>query len=51
MVSRKVVIIGAHGQIGTVLQRSAPDWAEIIALSRHDVDLTKPSELRAVLLA
>lgn len=49
MLSQKIVILGAHGQVGTAIQCLTPDWAEVTALSRHDVDLTNPSELRAIL--
>ena len=49
MVNRKVLILGALGQVGAALERSKPAWAQITALSRHDIDFCQPSQLRTIL--
>lgn len=46
----KVLITGAGGQLGTALQRTAPQWADINAIDVDDVDLTDDAMLRARLV-
>jgi len=46
----KVLITGAGGQLGTALQRTAPQWADINAIDIDDVDLTDDGMLRARLV-
>ncbi|MEP0391120.1 MAG: dTDP-4-dehydrorhamnose reductase [Erythrobacter sp.] len=43
----RVLITGAGGQLGTALQTTAPDAAEISAIDVDDVDLTDAAMLRA----
>jgi dTDP-4-dehydrorhamnose reductase len=49
MPNRDVLILGALGQVGSALKCSIPVWAQVTALSRHDVDFSQPSQLRAIL--
>lgn len=46
----KVLITGAGGQLGTALQRTAPQGADINAIDVDDVDLTDAAMLRARLV-
>lgn len=43
----RVLITGANGQLGRALQRLAPDWADINAISADDCDFTDIPMLRA----
>jgi dTDP-4-dehydrorhamnose reductase len=45
----KVLIIGANGQLGGALQRTAPEWAVVCALGSDDCDLADLPALRALL--
>ena len=36
----RVLITGAAGQVGTALTQGAPDWAEVIALGSHQLDVS-----------
>lgn len=44
-----VAITGANGQLGYELCRHAPQWAEVIALTSAQLDITDEQALRAVL--
>jgi len=46
----RVLITGAGGQLGSALQRTAPDWAEISAIDVEDCDLTDAPMLTARLV-
>lgn len=46
----KVLITGAGGQLGSALQRTAPQWADINAIDVDDVDFTDDAMLRARLV-
>lgn len=43
---RRILIVGAAGQVGWELQRSFADAGEVIALDRTTVDLAVPDQLR-----
>ncbi len=44
----KVLLTGGTGQLGSALQRTAPEGLHIFAPSRDDFDLSKPSRLGAL---
>jgi dTDP-4-dehydrorhamnose reductase len=44
----KILIIGSSGQVGSALQLTAPEWAEVTALERADCDLCDLSAINAV---
>jgi len=46
--SRRILILGASGQVGTELQRSFADAGEVIACDRGAADLSRSEELRHV---
>ncbi|MFM7376570.1 MAG: dTDP-4-dehydrorhamnose reductase [Erythrobacter sp.] len=46
----RVLIIGANGQLGGALQRTAPAWADVNAIDIEDVDLTDAPMLTARLV-
>ena len=46
----RVLLLGAHGQVGTELRRTFADWSPT-ALDRSDADLSRPETLRAVMRA
>ena len=45
----KVLITGADGQLGWVLQRNKPDDWDIVALNRKDLDITDAFAVKGVL--
>ena len=47
----KVIILGAAGQLGRELQRSAPQGADCLCLARDQLDVTDESQLRGCLEA
>lgn len=47
----KVLVIGAAGQLGGALRRTAPTWAKVTAINSADCDLADPVALRARLTA
>lgn len=47
----KVLITGARGQLGSVLLRTAPAEAEVVALTSDEVDLTNGQLLRSRIFA
>ena len=47
----KILITGSSGQLGQALVRSKPDFAEVIALQRSDLDLTDIKKCKEVILA
>ena len=49
MFPKKVLILGARGQLAGALRRAAPDSVEIVALERADVDITDDASIRAAL--
>lgn len=49
MMSRRILILGANGQVGTELQRSFAGAEELIALDRTMADLSRPQELRGLI--
>lgn len=50
MATKRVVITGANGQLGQALQRTCPEWAEVIPLHRTDCDVTDPDAVAAQIL-
>jgi dTDP-4-dehydrorhamnose reductase len=42
----KILLLGAHGQLGTELKKILPELGELTALSRKELDLTNLSELK-----
>lgn len=44
----RILILGAHGQLGRELQRSFADGGEVIAHGHDTADLSRPDQLRAV---
>jgi dTDP-4-dehydrorhamnose reductase len=42
----KVLIAGAGGQVGRALQATAPEWAEVTALERRELDITDTASVR-----
>lgn len=46
--SPRILILGAHGQLGRELQRSFADAGEVIAHGHDTADLSRPDELRAI---
>lgn len=48
MSRRKILLLGASGQVGTELKRSFADADELIACDRKTADLSKPETLRAL---
>lgn len=48
----RIVVTGRHGQVAQALhERAAGTNAEIILLARPEIDLTRPSEIEAALIA
>lgn len=47
MQAKRVLITGANGQLGSALQKLAPDFADLNAIDVDDVDLTDAAMLRA----
>jgi dTDP-4-dehydrorhamnose reductase len=47
--SSSVLIVGADGQLGTALQRTAPTWAAPIPVSHADCEITDPDSVEACL--
>ncbi len=45
----RILLTGINGQVGWELQRTLQPLGEIIALDRHQLDLTKPEQIRTVL--
>lgn len=43
----KLLLTGAHGQVGTSLARTAPKGADVIALARADLDIADASAVAA----
>jgi dTDP-4-dehydrorhamnose reductase len=48
MKQQKVLLLGCGGQVGSLLARHAPNWAEIVALDRSHVDLSDEAGMRNV---
>lgn len=46
---RRVLIVGAGGQVGRELQRSFAGRGEMVAVDRESVDLAKPDQLRGLI--
>ena len=42
----KILLLGAHGQLGNELKKFLPELGELTALSRKDLDLTNLSDLK-----
>jgi dTDP-4-dehydrorhamnose reductase len=42
----RILLIGRNGQVGTELASLLPRLGELIALSRQELDLTKPADIR-----
>ncbi len=42
----KILVCGRNGQVGWELQRSLATLGEVIALDRHDMDLSNPDSIR-----
>src|SRR6266481_5528966 len=42
----RILLIGRNGQVGTELALLLPRLGELIALSRQELDLTKPTDIR-----
>ncbi|MDP5278758.1 dTDP-4-dehydrorhamnose reductase [Sphingomonas sp. DG1-23] len=47
----KVLVTGANGQVGLAIARTAPAEAEVIALSRNELDICNPSAMTAIIAA
>src|ERR1700753_91266 len=45
-----ILILGANGQVGTELQRSFADAGDVTAYDRKVADLSRPEELRPLLV-
>lgn len=45
----KILLLGAHGQVGYELQGPLSCFAEVVALGRQDLDLSQPALLREAL--
>jgi dTDP-4-dehydrorhamnose reductase len=41
-----ILLIGSHGQVGTELASLLPSLGELVALNRHELDLTRPADIR-----
>jgi len=48
-VKPKILLTGKNGQVGAELARLLPPLAEVIALDRRDLDLSKPDEIRRMI--
>jgi dTDP-4-dehydrorhamnose reductase len=47
----RVLLVGCDGQVGTELRRTAPAAAQIVAPGLHELDLTRPEQVRAAVRA
>lgn len=47
----KILLLGSQGQVGWELARSLTPLGSVVALSRSDVDLTQPEQLRDIVRA
>jgi dTDP-4-dehydrorhamnose reductase len=45
---RKVLITGCRGQVGHLLARHSPAWADVVALDRSQLDLTSEDNIRSI---
>jgi dTDP-4-dehydrorhamnose reductase len=46
-----ILLTGMNGQVGRELNRMLPSFGDVTALDRHQLDLSKPEEIRSVIRA
>ena len=45
----KILLIGKNGQLGCELQRKLPEYGEVVAVGREELDLTISDEIRRII--
>ena len=46
---KKILLTGVTGQVGQELQKTLVPWGEIVGVTRQDLDLTQPEQIRSAI--